>query len=145
MEFFDTISKRYSHKAAFRPDPVPEAHLRQIVEAGMAAPTANNAQRAEFVIVTDPATLSSIGEIGGTIPLKTAPAMIVVVVDDNRDPEGSTYYLEDYACATTQMLLAATALGYGGGWIDIPHPHRSAHCPASGRLVEPSHSRRHRP
>ena len=24
-------------------------------------------------------------------------------------------YLEDYACATTQMLLAATALGYGGG------------------------------
>ena len=118
MEFFGTIAQRYSHKTAFRPDPVPEAHLRRIVEAGMAAPTANNAQRAEFVIVNDPDTLSRIGEIGGNDPLKTTPAMIVMVVDHKRDPEGSAYYLEDYACAATQIMLAATALGYSSGWID---------------------------
>ncbi len=118
MDYFDAVAQRYSHKAAFRPDPVPRAHLRQIVEAGMSAPTANNAQRAEFIIVTEPDTLSRIGEIGDTAPLKTAPAMIVMVVDHKCDPEGSGYYLEDYACATTQIMLAATALGYSSGWID---------------------------
>lgn len=118
MEFFDTIAQRYCHKAAFRPDPVPDEHLRRIVEAGMAAPSPNNAQASEFVIVNDPHTLRRIGEIGGTVPLQTAPAMIVLVVDHIRLAMGPIGYLEDYSCATTQMLLAATALGYSAGWID---------------------------
>ena len=50
MEFFDTIAKRCCHKAAFSPDPVPDAHLRQIVEAGMLAPSPANVQACEFVI-----------------------------------------------------------------------------------------------
>ena len=118
MEFFDAIAQRYCHKAAFLPTPVPDAHLSQIVGAGMAAPSPNNAQASEFVIVTNPVTLRRIGDIGGTEPLQTAPAMIVLVVDHNRLAMGPIGYLEDYACATTQMLLAATALGYSAGWID---------------------------
>lgn len=118
MEFFDAIAQRYCHKAAFGPDPVPDAHLRQIVEAGMVAPSPHNVQACEFVLVNDPDTLRRIGEIGGGAPLSTAPAMIVLVVDHNRPAKGSVRYLEDYACATTQMLLAATALGYAAGWVD---------------------------
>jgi nitroreductase len=118
MEFFDAIAQRYCHKAAFRPDPVPDAHLRQIVEAGMVAPSPDNVQACEFVIVSDTDTLRRIGEIGGSAPLRTAPAMIVLVADHNRPAKGSIRYLEDYACATTQMLLAATALGYAAGWVD---------------------------
>ncbi|MCU0522006.1 MAG: nitroreductase family protein [Anaerolineae bacterium] len=118
MEFFDAVAQRYCHKAAFRPDSVPEAHLRRIVEAGMAAPSPNNAQASEFIIVDDPDLLRRIGEIAGTEPLQTAPAMIVLVVDHTRLAMGPIGYLEDYACATTQMLLAAAALGYSAGWID---------------------------
>ena len=68
MEFFDAIAQRYCHKAAFHPDPVPDMHLRQIVEAGMVAPSPDNAQACEFVIVNDPDTLRRIGEIGGSTP-----------------------------------------------------------------------------
>jgi nitroreductase len=118
MEFFDAVAQRHCHKAAFRPDPVPDAHLRQIVEAGMAAPTARNAQICEFIIVNDPDTLHRIGEITDSTPLCTAPAMIAVVVDRQGEAGGSEYHLEDYASATTQMLLAITALGYAGGWVD---------------------------
>jgi nitroreductase len=46
--------------------------------------------------------------------------MIVLVADHNRLAKGSIRYLEDYACATTQMLLAATALDYAAGWVDGP-------------------------
>jgi len=35
-----------------------------------------------------------------------------------RNAPNTPRYLEDYACATTQMLLAATALGCGAGWVD---------------------------
>jgi nitroreductase len=94
------------------------AHLRQIVEAGMLAPSPANVQACEFVLVNDPETLRQIGEIGDSMPLRTAPAMIVLVVDPHRLARGSARYLEDYACTTTQMLLAATALGYAAGWVD---------------------------
>ena len=118
MDYFDAVTQRYCHKAAFKPDAVPAAHLQRIVEAGMLAPSPDNAQASEFVIVNDPDTLRRIGEIGGSAPLRTAPAMIVLVVDHHREAKGSIRYLEDYACATTQMLLAATALGYVAGWVD---------------------------
>jgi nitroreductase len=118
VDFFNAVAQRYCHKVAFSPDPVPDAHLRQIVEAGLAAPTGGNAQVCEFVIVNDPDTLRRIGEIGGSVPLRTAPAMIVLMVDRQGEAGGSEFYLEDYACATTQMLLAITALGYAGGWVD---------------------------
>ena len=118
MEFFDAVSQRYCHKTAFSPDPVPEEDLRRIVEAGLAAPSGRNAQVCEFVIVNDPDTLRRIGEIGGSVPLRTAPAMIVVMVDREGEAGGSEFYLEDYSAATTQMLLAITALGYAGGWVD---------------------------
>lgn len=121
VEFFEVVKKRYSHKAAFDAShPVPEEHLVQIVEAGMAAPSAGNGQSAEFVIVNDRALINRIREITGSVPLKTAPALIAVVSDPGEGGPGVSSYLEDYAAATENMLLAATALGYSCGWIDGP-------------------------
>lgn len=118
MEFFEVVAKRYCHKVAFKPDKVPDEDLVKIVQAGMAAPSAGNKQSPEFIIVNDPALCKRIGEISGVVPLQTAPAMIVLVVDPGEGGPGVSCYLEDYAAATTSMLLAATALGYAGGWVD---------------------------
>lgn len=119
MEFFEVVKKRYSHKGAFDPThPVPREHLVQIVEAGIAAPSAANGQSTEFIIIDDKALLAQIGEITGSVPLKTAPASIAVVSDVGTGAPGVSYYLEDYAAAMENMLLAATALGYACGWID---------------------------
>ena len=137
MEFFDAIAERYCHKAAFRSDPVPDAHLRKIGEAGMYAPSPNNVQACEFVIVNDRDTLQRIGEIAGSVPLCTAPAMIVLAADHHREAKGSPRYLEDYACATTQMLLAATALGYGAGWVDGMFRDPAKRTPVCGLLGIP--------
>ncbi len=124
MEFFEVLAKRYSHKAAFDPTrPVPEADLKKIVEAGMAAPSAGNAQSPEFIIVNDAALCRRIGELSGNVPLKTAPAMIAVLsqpymrqVCDLK----AECLIADMAVATGYMLLAATALGYCCGWVDGP-------------------------
>lgn len=137
MDFFEVVARRYSHKAAFDPTrPVPEEDLRRIVEVGMAAPSAGNAQAPEFVIVNDPAIIERIGELSGHVPLKTAPAWIVIACDPNRG-----CYLEDYAVATANVLLAATALGYACGWVDGPFLDDALRLPASEILGIPDDRR----
>ena len=44
-------------------DPVPEADLRYLIDAATQAPTAENAQRWSFVVVTDRAQRRQIGEL----------------------------------------------------------------------------------
>lgn len=119
MDLFEAIRRRYSHKTAFDPStPVPEQHLTMIAEAGMAAPSGMNRQTPEFIIVNDRALLKRIGEITQNVPLQTAPAVIAIVSDTSELTPGMVFYLEDYAAATENILLAATALGYCVGWLD---------------------------
>lgn len=47
---------------AFSARPVPDAFIRQIIEAAHRAPTASNARKVEFTLVTDPAQLRRITE-----------------------------------------------------------------------------------
>jgi nitroreductase len=44
-----------------RPDPVPDELVRQIVEAGVCAPSGGNMQRWRFLVITDPAIKQSVG------------------------------------------------------------------------------------
>jgi nitroreductase len=119
MEFFEAVAARYCHKVAFNPNiPVPDDDLVKITQAGMAAPSASNGQSPEFILVNDKAIIKQVGEITKHVPLSTAPAYIVLVEPLSEGGQGIPCYLEDYAAATTQMLLAATALGYSCGWVD---------------------------
>jgi nitroreductase len=120
MDFFEVIHKRYSHKASFDSDtPVPDEDLLKIAEAGIAAPSGANWQTPEFIIVNDRAIVTKIGEISGVVSVKTAPALIAVVCNTAINPHlGVTFYMEDVSAATENLVLAATALGYGCGWID---------------------------
>ena len=124
MEFFEVVARRYSHKASFDYDKkIPEEDLRKIVEAGMAAPSAGNSQSPEFIIITDEKILERISIITQNAILWTAPAMIAVVTRPRvREVLDITTecLICDFAVATENMLLAATALGYCCGWMDGP-------------------------
>lgn len=135
MELFDAIKQRYSHKGTMNPDVVPsDDELRRMVEAGMAAPSAMNKQSPEFIIITERAILERIGWITGNATLASAPAMIAVV---SYPGVGEDFYREDYAAATENILLAATALGYAVGWIDGIFRHDRVRLPVSEILGIP--------
>jgi len=55
----------YSQRAIrrFRPDPIPEADLRLIIEAATKAPSGGNAQPARFLVLTDPALIKEFGAL----------------------------------------------------------------------------------
>ncbi|MGI6377086.1 MAG: nitroreductase family protein [Anaerolineae bacterium] len=121
MDCLQAIRARHSYRGPYTSAQVPEAHLRQIVEAGILAPSGYNGQTTSFVVVTDPALLDRIRPISpDTLALATCPALIAVVMDAPEEiPAGRTFFgIEDYSAAVQNMLLAITALGYASVWFD---------------------------
>ena len=121
MDVFEAIRKRHSYRGAFEDRPVPREDLRQILDAGLQAPSGVNAQTTTFVIVDDAALLQQVREMAaGKKALQSAQALIACVIDEEPEPtyHGMTFQVEDCAAAVENMLLAITALGYATVWLD---------------------------
>jgi nitroreductase len=110
MDAFDAIKKRRSVRY-FTGEPVPREHLEMIVDAGRLAPSGNNRQPWEFIIITDREMISNLKVAAQW--MEEAGAIIAVVLDPR-----SRWWIEDGAAAVENMLIAATALGYGSCWLE---------------------------
>lgn len=107
----------------FRDDPIDDALLRDILEAGMAAPSAMALDPWQFYVVRAEATRKALANafVNGQM-LRTAQAAIVVVGDSERVYDRAlSYLLQDCSAAIENMLLAASMLGLGGCWVS-GHP-----------------------
>jgi len=91
----------------YRPDPLDDAHIDMILEAGRWTGSSKNTQPWAFVILTDPGDRQRLAECGSfTGPLLGAPLVVVVV----RRPEGNDF---DMGRVAQNMMEAAGALGIG--------------------------------
>jgi len=111
MDAIEVLKTRRSIRL-YRDKPVPKEILEDIIDCARLAPTANNGQPWEFVVVTDPETRRQIADItpyGKFIAV--APVCIVVFCKE------CTFYVEDGAAATQNILLAARAHGLGSCWV----------------------------
>jgi len=111
MDVFEAIEKRRSVRNLVRTE-IPMDNLLKIVDAGRRAPSGNNVQPREFIIITERDTIEKLSAAQGFI--RDASAIIAIVADDDR----SQYWLEDVSASTENMLLAATALGYASCWVE---------------------------
>jgi nitroreductase len=109
VDVFEAIAKRASVRA-FRSSAVPDEDVIRIADAGRRAPSGYNHQPWQFIAVTDREILRELGQIQSCIA--QAGAAIAVVVEETK------YWKEDAAAAIENMLLAATALGYGSLWVE---------------------------
>jgi nitroreductase len=110
MDVFEAIRTRRSVRA-FTGEAIPREDLEKIVDAGRLAATGSNKQPWDFVVVTDRAMIEQLKTASQW--MEKAAAIIAVVMD----PE-SRWWVEDGAAAVQNMLLAATALGYGSCWLE---------------------------
>jgi nitroreductase len=136
-DFFEVVLGQRAHRE-LKPDDVPDALVLRVLEAATHAPSAENHQPWEFVVVRDAATRAAIGgltqsvwDAGGreysrrgltprffeavdrwaTGGLAAAPVHVVVCGDTERTPEAqlpSSIYP-----AVQNLLLAAGAVGLG--------------------------------
>ena len=143
MDLFTAIKERRSCRS-FLTEPIEEAVMEKIIEAGTWAPSPMNAQPWEFIVVTSPEVKEKIFAEAERCRqwalrtsgwswlekyriefLKDTPALVVVVGDPQKS--GVDQFMEDgsagyqYACAAAaqNMMLAAQALGLGSLWFTL--------------------------
>lgn len=147
LSFFDLARRQRAHRA-FRDDAVSDATIDRLLVAATHAPSAENSQPWEFVVVRDPATRAALGAVMAEIwqsvraysesrldpglfeevdagiaggGIAGAPVLIVVCVDTDRvhpGAVGSSAYP-----AVQNLLLGATALGLGSALTTIATQH----------------------
>lgn len=101
----------------YKTQPLPSEYVKQILEAGLLAPSSKSSRPWEFVCVEDAEMLAKLAECKpvGARPIAAAQLAIAVCAD----PEKSDVYVEDCSVAASFMQLQATALGIGSCWIQI--------------------------
>lgn len=105
----------------FTPQPIGRDTLENIVRAGMAAPSAINAQPWSFVVVTEQSMLDSLRAVHPHANLKTATAAIIVCgnMEKAMEGEGRNFWVQDCSAASENILLAAHAYGLGAVWCGV--------------------------
>jgi nitroreductase len=115
METWDAIRSRRNVRD-YRPDPIPDADLLRIAEAGWRAPSASNRQHWDFILVTDPQQLTDLSQVWqGAGHIAKAPAAIVLVVPEPADERTKIVDQYDLGQATYAMMVTAADLGIGTG------------------------------
>ena len=124
----DVITRRTSCRA-YKADPVPEGHMRQILEAARLSPSACNKQPWRFAVVQKLEIRRRIVEKGFLPGIKMAWAIdapVHIVIGMERSfvthrlgaaISGVHYPWVDIGIAGEHLVLAATALGLGTCWI----------------------------
>lgn len=102
----------------FKPDPIPEEILDQIVEAGTWAATGRNCQSPVIIKITNRELIRKLSRLNGEImgtdsdPFYGAPAVLIVLAD-----KMAPTYLYDGSLVMGNLMLAAHSLGIGSCWI----------------------------
>ena len=118
MEIKDIIQGRRSIRA-YLPDPVSKDQLQSLIlEAGIWAPSAGNAQTWRFLVVTDQSLLRKVELVSPG--LSGAPPALIVICQDLEESriKGGTLgpqllSIADAAMAAQNIMLYAHALGLG--------------------------------
>jgi len=119
MEYGALIRERYSVRA-YKPDPVEDEKLTQVLEVARLAPTAANRQPFQLVVIHTAGREQDLKRIYGREWFTQAPLVICAcgIPDQgwvHRD--GKTYWEVDVAIVLDHLILAAADLGLGTCWI----------------------------
>ena len=144
----DIIGHRTSCRA-YRTDPVPQAHLTQILEAARLAPSACNKQPWRFAVVLDAKVRRQVVEDGFLPGIKMdwaleAPVHVVIGMETSFFTHrigvaisGVDYPWVDIGIAGEHLVLAAAELGLGTCWIGWIKPRAVARIVGWPRSVKP--------
>ena len=115
METWDAIRARRNVRT-YLPDPVSDADLNRIAEAGWRAPSASNRQHWNFIIVTDREQLQALSTVWqGARHIAGAAAAIALVIPEPPNERSKVVDQYDLGQATYAMMVTAADLGIGTG------------------------------
>ena len=105
----------------YRPDPVPDEMVEQLLEAGQWAPSASNRQPWAFIVVRDETIRRQVARHAAYYFIRWAHVaeapLLIVLCGDARNRIYQRFLHEDVGLAGSQIMLQAKALGLGTCWI----------------------------
>jgi nitroreductase len=119
MDVLEAIRTRYSVRG-YRPDPVADEVLAQVLEAARLAPTAANRQPFRLLVLHTAGREEELRRIYDRGWFTQAPLVLAVVAVPGeawRRMDDKPYDEVDATIAMDHLVLAATALGLGTCWI----------------------------
>ncbi len=119
MTFLELVQKRYSVRA-YKPDPISDELLQQVLEAARLAPTASNRQAFQFIVIHTAGRMTELKRIYARDWFVQAPLVICACGLPAQNwvrRDGKNYNDVDVAIAMDHLILAAADLGLGTCWI----------------------------
>ena len=139
MKFSELIEARYSVRA-YKPDPVEDTKLQQVLEAARMAPTAVNRQPFQLIVIHTKDREEELNRIYGRDWFVQPPLVICIcgvpALAWSR-MDGMNYYAVDVTIAMDHLILAATELGLGTCWIGAFDPDAAREVLGLPDTVEP--------
>jgi nitroreductase len=125
MKFIELAKKRVSIRS-YKPDPVSDELLNEVLEAGRLAPTACNLQPFQFVVVRKKENLATLAAGYPGEWFKEAPVVIAICTQISkawkRKYDERTLVDVDAAIAADHMTLSAADIGLGTCWVGAFDP-----------------------
>lgn len=113
MNLGTTILKSRHSIRKYKPDPVTDLIIRDVLECGHLAPTAKNEQPWLFGVIKSAELRKKIADLTDKGKfIADAPLCIAVFGDKT-----AKYYLEDCCAATENLIIALQAYGIGSCWV----------------------------
>ncbi len=104
---------------------VSEDEIRQVIKAGVHAPSAMNLQPWSFVVVIDPTLLQQLADTHPYAKMVPQAGCCIVVCADKEKQPILGFAAEDCSAAIQNMLLAAKSMELGTVWCGVyPVPAR---------------------
>ncbi len=119
MDFLALAKHRFSCRK-YQDKEINSDDIDYILEAGRVAPSAKNLQPWRFIVVKDPVILNHLSEAYARDWIKSAKAIIVIVVDHRESwvrGDQKDHGDIDAAIAIDHMTLAAQERGVGTCWV----------------------------
>ena len=104
--------RRVRQARQYRPDPVPDDVLKELLQIARWTGSSRNTQPWHFIAITDKDQLRKISQLRTPINWVAGAPLAIAIVLDGANPTGEAY---DEGRVTERLLIGAHLLGIGGG------------------------------
>jgi len=93
--------------------------IRDLIEAGVHAPSARNIQPWHFIVVTERTMLDKLAIAHPYAKMLKQATLAILICGDKQLQEAEGYIVQDCSAATQNILLSAHAHGLGAVWLGM--------------------------
>lgn len=98
---------------------VSDTIIKKMLKAGMAAPSAGNAQTWEFIVIDEEEIIEKIPEFHPYARMVEDASKLILVCGNKEREKYEDFWVQDCSAATQNILLEATANNLGAVWVGV--------------------------